>query len=486
MSSLIGRKLLDTYRVDEFIASTRTSVVYKAWHLQGNVPLAIKVLRMDLTEDPSAIKLFQREARALEKLSHPNIVPFYGLYQSSLGLFLVEKYIDGATLKDIIRKRDNKTFSINETLVFLKVICTALNYAHNYGVVHCDIKPGNIMVDRSGKIFLADFGVARHAESTTTTIGAAGTPAYMAPEQIRGDMVSVGTDIYSLGVMVFEMMTGRRPFTGGETESQSSGTTAAERVRSAHIASTPPDPRSINPQISEPVSRIILRCLEKNPENRYSSSIEFLDAICDSAGIAQNNIDDRIPLNLLDFRESNESKTKSFLKKIPVWVSISGMILLISCILLTGFGLAKGINSLTSITSETPTIVITNTQEFIPSKTIQSSPSLTNRPIPTKTIIPTNTNLPTKQPTYTPRPTFTAAPTNTQAAQNSRVTLHNKRSVTIRVFINGIDKGTIQGNRYMWVELYGENSLIIEWCNEYGLDCKTKTFSTDIKDINLN
>jgi len=486
MSSLIGKKLLDTYRVDEFIASTRTSVVYKAWHLQGNAPLAIKVLRMDLTEDPSAIKLFQREARALEKLSHPNIVPFYGLHQSSIGLFLVEKYIDGATLKDLIRKRDNKIFSINDTLIFLKAICTALNYAHNYGVVHCDIKPGNIMIDRSGKIYLADFGVARHAESTTTTIGAAGTPAYMAPEQIRGNMVTVETDIYSLGIMVYEMLTGKRPFTGGGTESQSSGTTAAERVRSAHIASKPPDPRSINPQISEPVSIIILRCLEKNPENRYSSSMEFLDAICDAAGIVPNNIADRIPLDLLNFGESTESKTKGFLKKIPLWVSITGIILLFSCILLTGFGLVNAINSLVSITSETPTVMITNTQEFIPSITIQFSPFPTSSSTPTITDIPTNTTLPTKQPTYTPRPTFTPAPTNTQSSQNSRVTLHNKRSVTIRVFVNGMDKGTILGNHYMWIELYGENSLTIEWCNENGTNCSTNTFSTDNEDINLN
>jgi serine/threonine-protein kinase len=196
VSISIGQTLLNQYRVDAFIASGGMGAVYKVWDLKRNVPLAMKVLHSDLAEDPSMFKRFQREANALKKLAHPNIVPFYGLFQTLDFAFLLEHYIDGPSLKNILKQKQGKPMEVREALPYLKALCAALGYAHSYRVVHCDVKPGNVLIDHGGIVFLTDFGIARNAESTTTTMGAAGTAAYMAPEQIRGEAVSPATDVF--------------------------------------------------------------------------------------------------------------------------------------------------------------------------------------------------------------------------------------------------------------------------------------------------
>ena len=186
MSSIsIGQILLNQFRVDAFVASGGMGAVYPCWDLKRNVPLAMKVLHTDLAEDPSVFRRFKREANALRSSPHPDIVPFYGLYETSDFAFLLERYIDGPSLKDILRKRSGRPMPLYEAATYLKALTAALGYAHANGVVHCDVKPGNVMIDQGGNIYLTDFGIARHSESTTTTLGIVGTPAYMAPEQIR-------------------------------------------------------------------------------------------------------------------------------------------------------------------------------------------------------------------------------------------------------------------------------------------------------------
>jgi serine/threonine protein kinase len=179
VKNLIGQILLNQFRVDAFVASGGMGVVYRVWDLKRSVALAMKVLHAELSEDPSLLKRFQREARALEKLAHPNIVPFYGLYRTRDIVFLLERYIDGPSLKEILKIYHGQSVPMQEVLIYLKSLCAALGYAHFHGVVHCDIKPGNVMIDRGGNIYLTDFGIARHAESTTTTLATIGTSAYM-------------------------------------------------------------------------------------------------------------------------------------------------------------------------------------------------------------------------------------------------------------------------------------------------------------------
>ena len=264
-SNLIGQILVSQFRVDAFVDSGAMGAVYKVWDLKRNVPLAMKVLHADLAEDPSILKRFRREANALKKLTHPNIVPFYGLYLTPDFAFLLEHFVDGYTLKEILRKRQGQPLDVPQALRYLRALCAALGYAHLHGVVHCDVKPGNVMQDRGGNIYLTDFGIARHSESTTTTLATAGTTAYMAPEQIRGEPVTAAADIYALGVMLFEMLTGQRPFHGSDSGSDSTGATATERIRYAHLHMPPPNPCSVNPALSEELAIVILKALSKDP-----------------------------------------------------------------------------------------------------------------------------------------------------------------------------------------------------------------------------
>lgn len=290
----IGSVILSQFRVDEFIDAGGMGSVYRVWDLKRNVPLAMKVLHSDLADDPTMFKRFKREARALEKLAHPNIVPFYGIYQTKEFVFLLERFIDGPTLKDVLKNNQGKPITEKETIIYVKAICSALGYAHANGVVHCDVKAANVMIDQGGSIYLADFGIARHADSTTTNIVGAGTPAYMAPEQILSKSVSPATDIYALGVLLYEMLTGQRPFKGTEKGTENGGLTANERIRYAHLHVNPPDPRTINPFINPRLASVIIQALSKAPDDRFQSPQALLIAICSATDIPLDTINDRV------------------------------------------------------------------------------------------------------------------------------------------------------------------------------------------------
>jgi serine/threonine-protein kinase len=307
MSDLIGNTLLSQYRVDAFIAAGGMGAVYRVWDLKRNVPLAMKVLHAELADDPSMFKRFQREGRALQKLAHPNIVPFYGLYQTMDFAFMLERFVDGPSLKDALKRTKGKPLPLDETLVYMKALCAALGYAHANGVVHCDVKPGNIMLDSGGSIYLTDFGIARHAESTTTTMGAAGTPAYMPPEQILGQAVTPATDVYSLGVILYEMLTAQRPFRGSETSTENSGATINERIRYGHLHVPAQDPREIVPAISEDLAKVVLKALCKDPSERYPSTPEFFEAVCKAVGVSSDSVKERVVLP--EFSENRDYAT---------------------------------------------------------------------------------------------------------------------------------------------------------------------------------
>jgi serine/threonine protein kinase len=275
-TNLIGQTLIGQYRVEAFIASGGMGEVYRVWDLKRNAWLAMKVLRADLIDEPSALKRFKMEAEALEKLAHPNIVPFYGLRSTSELVFLLQGYVEGASLKEILRERRGHPLSIPEILTIMKALCPSLGYAHATGVVHCDVKPGNVLIDGAGKIYLSDFGLARRLESTTMTRSIGGTPAYMAPEQIQGKEPDPRTDIYSLGVILFEVLTGERPF---KSQYADISGTRSEKIQWEHLYQSPPSPRIFNPDISIEVDAIVLRCLEKDPPRRYPSTAALLDAL---------------------------------------------------------------------------------------------------------------------------------------------------------------------------------------------------------------
>jgi serine/threonine protein kinase len=373
-SNLIGKIINNRYRIEEYLDSGGMGVVFRVWDIQGNVPLAMKMMRIDQFDDPDLLKVFKREAAALKQLPHPNIIPFYGLCETKDYICILEKFVDGPdflenpNLKDFIKTKKNKRLSIDETLVILKSISAALGFAHEHGVVHCDVKPANVMIDRGGSIYLGDFGIARHADSTITTmLGGAGTLPYMAPEQIKLERVSAATDIYSLGVLTYEILTGKRPFLGDEDSTRHVGNDKNERIRFAHLNLQPPDPSSVNPAISRELSTVLLKALEKDPNARFDRCWDFFEAVCNAVGCNPNYVPDRI-----DIPKSNGTPVPppiSITRKSNPIYFIVGSVCVVAILLVFIFQKAKP-SSLPFPENPSPTLVL-NT--LIPSSPVSDN-----------------------------------------------------------------------------------------------------------------
>lgn len=264
------------YRVDTFLGKGGMAEVYKVWDQQRAVFLAMKVLNEDLADDRVFFRRFQREGQTLSLLQHPHIVRFYGLEKVGEVAFMLMDYVEGPTLRKEI-SRSNGPMKLNRVLEILQPICSALYYAHSQGMVHCDVKPANIMLHVNGTVLLTDFGIARMTETaTTTSLLGAGTPAYMAPEQVLGQNPLPQTDLYALGIILYEMVTGgERPFTG--ERATSTGTTM-EKVRWEQVNLAPIAPMQFNPALPPAVQAVILHCLEKDPARRFGSALEIYNA----------------------------------------------------------------------------------------------------------------------------------------------------------------------------------------------------------------
>jgi serine/threonine-protein kinase len=405
VTNVIGQTLLDQFRVDAFVASGGMGTVYKVWDLRRNVSLAMKVLHAELADDPSVFKRFEREARALQKLAHPNIVPFYGLFKTDEFAFLLEQYVDGPTLKQVLKRQGGSPLPIEQAMSYLKAMSAALGYAHANGVVHCDVKPGNVMIDRGGIIYLTDFGIARHAESTTTTLGFAGTAAYMAPEQIRGEAVTAATDVYALGVMFYEMLTGVRPFRGDEPDTSSSGSTAAERIRSAHLHMAPPDPQQVNPALPAGITAAVQRAMAKEPSARYRSTREFYEAVCAAVGWAADTVPDRVILPVGSFvdvgtqpiQPAPYETPQPALQPSPLTRQRKGIMLTAVIVAIAAVAIALlsagggGPASLPALQATTLTSTATKSPTSNPTRTATPRPTATQTPRPTPTIPPSPT-----------------------------------------------------------------------------------------------
>ena len=196
-----GDIIAGKYRVEKFIGGGGMADVYQVFDKDRGTQIALKRLKDFLAEDQTAVEGIRREANAYKQLTHPNIIPFYGLEESRVDKFILAGLIDGPSLKKFMSLRDFKPLSEKEALIIFKALCSALGFAHNKGVVHCDVKPANVLISSVGNVYLTDFGIARHAESTLTEYGGKppGTAYYMAPEQFVEGQVDATTDIYALG-----------------------------------------------------------------------------------------------------------------------------------------------------------------------------------------------------------------------------------------------------------------------------------------------
>ena len=271
MDKYTGKRLDGRYEIHELIGVGGMALVYRAYDTIDDRTVAIKILKDEFLGNEEFIRRFKNESKAIAVLSHPSIVKVYDVSFGDRIQYIVEEYIDGITLKDYLEQQ--KQIPWKEAIHFTVQILNALQHAHQKGIVHRDIKPQNIMLLQDGTIKVTDFGIARfaHSETRTMTDKAIGSVHYIAPEQARGDVVDGKTDIYSVGVMLYEMLTGQLPFEADNAVS----------VAIMQLQADPRPPREINPDIPEGLEEITLKAMQKNPAQRYQSATEMLEDIAE-------------------------------------------------------------------------------------------------------------------------------------------------------------------------------------------------------------
>lgn len=269
MDKYIGKRLDGRYEIHELIGVGGMANVYRCTDTIDDREVAIKILKDEYLNNEEFIRRFKNESKAIAMLSHPNIVKVYDVSFGDMIQYIVMEYIDGITLKEYIDRQG--IIEWKDALHLATQILKALQHAHECGIVHRDIKPQNIMLLQDGTIKVTDFGIARFSDKATRTMTeqAIGSVHYIAPEQARGDVTDGKTDIYSVGVMLYEMLTGKLPFDGD----------SAVTVALMQLQSTPKHPREVNPGIPIGLEQITMKAMQKQPSARYTSAAEMLSDI---------------------------------------------------------------------------------------------------------------------------------------------------------------------------------------------------------------
>ena len=263
--------LSDRYELGEILGFGGMSEVHLARDLRLHRDVAVKVLRADLARDPSFYLRFRREAQNAASLNHPSIVAVYDTGEADTPAgplpYIVMEYVDGVTLRDIVQTEG--PLPPQRAIEIIADACQALNFSHRNGIIHRDVKPANIMISSTNAVKVMDFGIARAiadgGNSVTQTAAVIGTAQYLSPEQARGDTVDARSDVYSLGCVLYEMLTGEPPFVGDSPVA----------VAYQHVREDPVAPSKRHAGISADLDAVVLKALAKNPENRYQSAAEM-------------------------------------------------------------------------------------------------------------------------------------------------------------------------------------------------------------------
>ncbi len=269
MENYVGKRLDGRYEIMEIIGVGGMAVVYKAFDNIDHKIVAIKILKQEYLSNDEFKRRFKNESKAISVLSHDNIVKVYDVSLGDVIQYIVMEHVDGITLKEYINQQN--VINTREAIYFIIQILSALQHAHDKGIVHRDVKPQNIMLLSNGTIKVADFGIARFSQNETRTMtdGAIGSVHYISPEQAKGSVTDAKTDIYSCGVMLYEMLTGKLPFQSDNAVS----------VALMQLQKDPTRPCEINPDIAPGLEEIIIKAMQKNQNNRYQSAREMLDDI---------------------------------------------------------------------------------------------------------------------------------------------------------------------------------------------------------------
>lgn len=263
---MIGKKLGGRYEILDRVGGGGMAVVYKAKDLLLDRVVALKVLRPQYSIDDDFVHRFRREAQAAASLSHPNVVSIFDVGVEEDIHYIVMEYVEGSTLKEYITKR--APLHVDEAVQIAKQIAEALDHAHHNHIIHRDIKPHNILIGKANRVKVTDFGIARAVTSATITHAGSviGSVHYFSPEQARGGVTGEKSDIYSLGIVLYEMVTGKLPYSGDSPIS----------VALKHLQENFTTPRLLNPSIPQSVENIIIRSLAKDPMKRYASARELI------------------------------------------------------------------------------------------------------------------------------------------------------------------------------------------------------------------
>lgn len=343
MDSNIGRKLDGRYEITELIGVGGMADVYKAIDVMENRTVAVKILKDEFSNSEEFLRRFRNESKAIALLSHPNIVKIYDVGFTDEIQFIVMEYIDGITLKEFIDQQG--VLRWKDALHFVTQILRALQHAHDKGIVHRDIKPQNIMLFSDGTIKVMDFGIARFARIDGKTLSdkTIGSVHYISPEQARGDMTDERSDIYSVGVMLYEMLTGKKPFDGDNPVA----------IALKHMEENAVPPRDIMPSIPEALEEIVIHAMEREPARRYQSAAEMIKDIDrfkvdqsvvfgyrnnfdarpeEVSSLQANNIDDEYYEDAEDEEEENK---RSYV--VPILMAVTVAVVIIAAVLIAYF-----------------------------------------------------------------------------------------------------------------------------------------------------
>ena len=267
MNALRTGDVLDHYRIENLVARSGMASIFRATDVRTGRPVALKIPHPEMEADVVLYDRFQREQDIGQKLDHPNVMKVMSNDHASQ-VYMVMEWVDGRLLRQILMEK--RRLPIERAVDLTKKICDALDYIHRHGVVHRDLKPENIMVDDEDHVKLIDFGIAGHEGSRRLTFAKLsqlmGTPDYISPEQVKGKRGDGRSDIYALGIMFYEMLTGKVPFQGPN----------AFAIMNDRLLNNPIPPREIDPSIPVELQEIIYRALERDPKNRYATAKEFL------------------------------------------------------------------------------------------------------------------------------------------------------------------------------------------------------------------